>query len=186
MKSLRSLISCNGRKAIITGSSGHLGKVISRTLADMGYNLILVDMKQETLDQLSYDLENQYNIESFKICCDLESQEERNKLIKKVSQEHPIIDCLINNAAFVGTNNLDGWNVPFKEQSLESWKRSFEVNLTAPFHLSQKISNLMQGASNPNIINVGSIYGHCSPDWSLYEETEIHNIAAYCLDLLKI
>ncbi len=179
MKSLRSLISCNGRKAIITGSSGHLGKVISRTLADMGYNLILVDMKQETLDQLSYDLENQYNIESFKICCDLESQEERNKLIKKVSQEHPIIDCLINNAAFVGTNNLDGWNVPFKEQSLESWKRSFEVNLTAPFHLSQKISNLMQGASNPNIINVGSIYGHCSPDWSLYEETEIHNIAAY-------
>ena len=53
MKSLRSLISCNGRKAIVTGASGHLGKVISRTLADMGYNLILVDMKEEPLDQLS-------------------------------------------------------------------------------------------------------------------------------------
>ena len=37
----------------------------------------------------------------------------------------------------------------------------------------------MINSKNPNIINVGSIYGHYAPDWNLYEGSEINNIAAY-------
>ena len=47
------------------------------------------------------------------------------------------IDIIVNCAAFVGTSGLEGWAVPFEQQSDATWRRALEVNLTAPFVLIQ-------------------------------------------------
>ena len=179
MNTINSLISCHNRKVIITGAAGNLGKEISKVLAGVGYDLILVDLNSETLKALSLEIKNIFNVEVKYICCDLENEEARCELINQIKKDFTQINCLINNAAFVGTSNLEGWNEPFEKQTINSWRRAFEVNLTAPFHLIQEISKLMNDAKNPTIINVGSIYGHYAPDWNLYEDTGINNIAAY-------
>lgn len=89
------------------------------------------------------------------------------------------LDILINNAAFVGTTGLQGWGVPFAEQSVETWRRALEVNLTAAFHLCQGVMPLLQTSGRGSIINMGSIYGEYGPDWSLYKGTAMSNPAAY-------
>ena len=179
MRDLKSLLSCDDRFAIVTGATGNLGTVISKTLAEIGFNLILVDIKLEQLIKLQNEIRKKYNIKVFNFDCNLEKEEEREVFINKIQKDFYQINCLINNAAFVGNTNIEGWNVPFEKQSLGSWRRAFEVNLTAPFHLIQGIVPNMNNSKNPSIINVGSIYGHYSPDWNLYEGTEINNIAAY-------
>ena len=179
MNQFPSLISCIGRNLILTGATGFLGQTITKLLAEIGYNLIIVDLDTEKLSKLKNDLIKSYDIKVDAITCNLEIEEDRNNLIKIIKDNYSQINCLINNAAFVGTRDIQGWNTSFENQSLDSWRRAFEVNLTAPFHLIQGIIPNMYDSINPSIINVGSIYGHYAPDWKLYYGTEINNIAAY-------
>jgi NAD(P)-dependent dehydrogenase (short-subunit alcohol dehydrogenase family) len=86
---------------------------------------------------------------------------------------------LINNAAFVGATDLEGWNVPFEEQSIKTWRRAIEVNLTAVFGICQGLMPLLKKSDGASIINIGSIYGLYGPDLSLYQETSMNNPAAY-------
>ena len=44
MTSLNTLMSLNGRRAIVTGANGNLGRVIVSTLAELGADVILVDL----------------------------------------------------------------------------------------------------------------------------------------------
>ena len=163
---------------LITGAAGNLGATISHCLARLGADLILVDHPNANFATIS-DIESEFQVNSKLIQCDLSSAESRDELLLQVHQEFDGLSCLINNAAYVGTNQLDGWAVPFEDQSLEAWNLALEVNLTAPFHLSQSLSPLLSKSSNSSILNVSSIYGLLGPDWSLYEGTSMSNPAAY-------
>jgi NAD(P)-dependent dehydrogenase (short-subunit alcohol dehydrogenase family) len=79
----------------------------------------------------------------------------------------------------VGESNLHGWVTNFEDQSVETWRRAFEVNLTSVFHITQGLSYKLKRSKSASIINVSSIYGINGPDYSLYEETEMGNPAAY-------
>lgn len=86
---------------------------------------------------------------------------------------------MLNNAAFVGTSGLTGWAEPFENQTVETWRRALEVNLTSVFHLSQLFTPALRRAEGSAIINIASIYGEHGPDWSLYDDTAMSNPAAY-------
>ena len=170
--------SLKGKRIIITGAAGNLGSTFAYSLSKIGANLILIDKSKEALQSLNHDLSkaSESEIEIFK--CNLELEKERVAVYKKINRKFNDLDCLINNAAFVGNSNLDGWSVPFEKQSISSWRRALEVNLTAPFHLSQLFASMLK-KNNGNIINITSIYGDFAPDWSLYEGTSLGNPAAY-------
>ncbi len=171
-------MSLSGRTAVITGAAGMLGKVFADALAQLGADLWLVDLNEKSLLDISHEIETNYNNKVSIHACDLELEQSRIDLADKVlASGH--ISILINNAAFVGTTGLAGWNVNFKEQSIETWRRAFEVNLTAAFHLSQLFAESLKNAHGGNIINVASIYGQWGPDWSLYEGLDMSNPAAY-------
>tara|TARA_E500000331_G_scaffold358610_1_gene427474 strand:- start:8221 stop:9024 length:804 start_codon:yes stop_codon:yes gene_type:complete len=179
MTSVKSLQDMNGRRTIITGATGGIGIEMADTLAELGSDLILIDKSSTELDKLTEDVSNKWkvNIDSFE--CDLEDEENRIQLVSKIKQKKLGINCLINNAAFVGEGNLSGWAVPFQEQSIKTWRRALEVNLTAAFHLCQLLTPTLQNNVGGNIINITSIYGEYGPDWSLYEGTLMGNPAAY-------
>jgi NAD(P)-dependent dehydrogenase (short-subunit alcohol dehydrogenase family) len=89
------------------------------------------------------------------------------------------LDILVNNAAFVGTSRLEGWTVPFLEQLPATWRSALDINLTAPFILTQSCVPLLRDSGHGSIINVGSIYGMVGPNLSLYRDTDMGNPAAY-------
>ncbi|PJC70354.1 MAG: short-chain dehydrogenase, partial [Zetaproteobacteria bacterium CG_4_8_14_3_um_filter_59_5] len=106
-------------------------------------------------------------------------QEQRNELVRQLKDDGEGLNILINNAAFVGTSGLQGWSVPFEEQSVETWRRALEVNLTAVFDLCQGLAPMLRRSEGASIINIASIYGQYGPDWGLYEGTGMSNPAAY-------
>lgn len=172
-------IDMSKKNIVITGATGKLGQSISTTLGDLGANLILIDKSKLKLKKTKALL-NKLNIKNvYTISCDFEIEKNRISMIKELHRNFKFVNCLINNAAFTGDSNIPGWNTSFIKQSLVSWRRCFEVNLTSVFHLSRDLYGLLIKAENPNIINISSIYGELGPDWSLYKNTKMANPAAY-------
>ena len=168
----------SGKVVLITGAFGHIGKVLASGFAENGCSLVLLD-KDSVFDEKFYQkLKNVSTSIQFHPI-DLESKENRKSVIRRIISENRCIDVLINNAAFVGTSDLEGWTVPFEQQSIETWSRALEVNLTAPFELIQGLIAPLRKSEGASIINVASIYGVIAPDLSIYEGTKMGNPAAY-------
>jgi NAD(P)-dependent dehydrogenase (short-subunit alcohol dehydrogenase family) len=176
---IKELSDLKGRCALITGATGGLGKVMAETLAELGADLILVDRPGADFDSLSANLIKCWGVKVEQRFCDLEQQEQRTELMAWLKSSGQGLNILINNAAFVGTSELQGWAVPFEQQTVETWRRALEVNLTAIFDLCQGLMPQLKVAEGASIINIASIYGMYGPDWSLYGGTGMSNPAAY-------
>jgi len=179
MSTIKEQISLKGRTVLITGATGNLGKVISHSLAELGADLLLVDRPESNFTDLSQDLVSNWGIKTEYFFCDLEISKQRDELISKVTSTKPMLNCIINNAAFVGTSDLKGWVVPFEDQTVNTFNRVIELNLTAAFDLCKGFAPLLKKSIGANIINISSIYGVHAPDWNLYKNTSMGNPAAY-------
>jgi len=179
MTTLKELMDLRGRRALITGAAGGLGRVMADTLAELGADLVLVDRPGCDFGPLETDLRGKWTVATQALACDLEDEDQRTAMIDSIKGDGRGLNILINNAAFVGASNLQGWVAPLEEQTLETWRRAMEVNLTAVFHLCQAFVPELRMAQGANIINIASIYGAYGPDWRLYEGTAMGNPAAY-------
>ena len=179
MTTIKRLSNLRGRRALITGSAGGLGKVMADTLAELGADLVLVDRSGATFESLSANLTERWGVKVEYRYCDLELQDQRDELLAWLKSSGQGLNILINNAAFVGTSDLQGWSVPFEDQTVDTWRRALEVNITAVFDLCKGLTPLLKAAEGANIINIASIYGMYGPDWMTYEGTNMGNPAAY-------
>ena len=163
---------------VVTGGNGHLGSSFVRTLRNLNANVLIVDKQETARDDIASDSASlKSEISYYK--CDLEIEEERTSLATFISSSFGRVDSLVNNAAFVGDSSLSGWSVPFEEQSLNSWRKALEVNVTAPFHLSQLLAPLLSESDVGTIVNISSIYAQYGPDMSMYKGTDMSNPLAY-------
>lgn len=170
-----------GRRVLITGGTGQLGRVIADTLAQLGASIVILDRPGSAFAALEKHLSDTWKVRCVSLPCNLEIEQERLLAIDILKSDGKELNCLINNAAFVGSSDLKGWNTVFAKQSLATWRRALEVNLTAPFHLAQGLSGILYKSKGANIINISSIYGKFGPDRELYKNTALNNPAAYAV-----
>jgi NAD(P)-dependent dehydrogenase (short-subunit alcohol dehydrogenase family) len=179
MVTLANLSNLSGRRALITGAAGGLGRVMSETLSELGANLVLVDIDPVKMNELRNKLIDQWRVEVECFICDLEQEEQRFDLMNRITSDVKNLNILINNAAFIGDSKIEGWALSLEKQSINTWRRALELNLTSIFDLCKGLSPIMKCSQGGSIINIASIYGLHGPDWSLYEGTEMGNPAAY-------
>jgi len=179
MTAISQLMNLKGRRVILTGAAGGLGKVMADALTELGADILLVDRQEPALRALAEDLTGRWGAKVQWRVCDLEQQTERTDLMAWVASTGEGLNVLINNAAFVGTSELQGWAVPFEEQTIETWRRAMEVNLAAVFDLCRGLTPMLKTAKGASIVNIASIYGVYGPDWRLYEGANMGNPAAY-------
>ena len=179
MTTIAKLMNLKGRRALITGGAGHIGRAMAETLAELGADLILVDRPDIGYGTLVETLEQEWQVKVQTIECDLALQEERSQLIQSVVQQEGGLDILINNAAYSAPPGIQGWVTDFEHQSVEVWRQALEVNLTAAFDLCRGLSTKLTQSKRGNIVNLSSIYGAYGPDYGLYEGTAMGNPAAY-------
>jgi NAD(P)-dependent dehydrogenase (short-subunit alcohol dehydrogenase family) len=177
MKKLNELISLEGRVALITGGCGHLGQTFAATFMELGADVVLLDIQKEK--SVVESLRKEYSTNVISISCDMEQEDEIRKSVASALETFNRLDIVVNNAAFVGTLDLEGWVTSFEKQSPETWRRALEVNLTAPFVLVKSCLEALRSSGNGSIINIGSTYGVGGVDMSLYEGTSMGNPAAY-------
>lgn len=178
MRDLKTLMNMTGRRALITGGAGHLGRTMADSLAELGAEVLLVDVAGASTQAVADEIAERRGTTVTALDCDLEDADARTALVARVAPGG--LSVLVNNAAFVGTSGLTGWAEPFEGQSVATWRRALEVNLTAGFHLCQLFAPVLKDSPSGSIINIASIYGQWGPDYALYEGTAMANPAAYC------
>lgn len=179
MKHLSELMNLEGRVALVTGGAGHIGSAMSEALAELGAMVVVLDALRVACEAEADRIQRQYKVETQPLVIDLSSEKEVRGAPESVLNRFGRLDILVNCAALANTSNLQGWTGPFKEQAADTWRLALEVNLTAPFILSQVFADALAESGHGSIINVGSIYGLAGPDMRLYDGTTMGNAAAY-------
>jgi NAD(P)-dependent dehydrogenase (short-subunit alcohol dehydrogenase family) len=173
------IFSLADKRVLVTGASGHVGSALVRWLVADGAFVYLLDHDLDQLHGVKDSVAGTGPHEPTVFAVDLESSEVRESFATELVGLIPHLDGVVHNAAFVGTSAGDGWASEFEKQTLEPWARSLEVNLTAPFHITQLLMPLLRKSASPSIVSIGSIYGLLGPDWGLYEGLDMGNPAGY-------
>ena len=72
MTTIKELSNLKGHRALVTGATGGLGKVMADTLAELGADLVLVDRAGSDFDNLSANLTERWDVKVEHQVCDLE------------------------------------------------------------------------------------------------------------------
>ena len=79
MKSIQEMMNLEGKRALITGANGYIGRQIAITIAELGGDLVLVDMPGTSYDELLEVIKKSFNVDIDCINCDLEDElQEKN------------------------------------------------------------------------------------------------------------
>jgi NAD(P)-dependent dehydrogenase (short-subunit alcohol dehydrogenase family) len=168
-----------GRVAVITGGAGHIGSSMAEALAELGCSVVIVDLDASHCAPARERIAQQFDVRVEAHIANLEDEDEARGIAAFVESEFGRLDILIHSAGLVGTTPLPGWVTPFDEQRADTWRRAIEVNLTAPFVVTQACSAMLRASGHGTIINVASIYGLVGPDWRLYQDAAMGSPAAY-------
>ena len=144
--------SLKDKVALITGASRGIGESIAETLAANGAHCILASRKIEALEGVVDKIKaNGGSAEA--IACNMGYLEQINALMDSVKEKHGKLDILVNNAAanpyFGDMLNAEEW----------AWDKINDVNLKAPFFLTQAAAKMMKESGGGAVVNVSSING---------------------------
>ena len=143
----------SNRICLITGSSRGIGLGIARVFAENGAIVVLhgrdEDSLRESLAEMSEPKQHNY------ICADLNTAEGAGVLAAKFLRLHERLDVLIHSAGILGPPE-----VPLAEYPEESWKDVLQLNLTAPFLVTQALLPGLRKGDHPSVIFVSSGLGY--------------------------
>lgn len=134
--------------ALITGSSGLIGRELCREFISQGFHVYGVDLKSQ---------EKEENFTP--IICDISKEEEVAEVFKDIKT----LQVLINNGA-----KSDPYNKPIHELELSQWNEVLGTNLTSVFLMSKYAIPLLE-KSQGTIINISSTrHKMCEPHNEIY------------------
>ncbi|MCG3204411.1 MAG: 4-formylbenzenesulfonate dehydrogenase TsaC1/TsaC2 [Elusimicrobia bacterium] len=179
MKNLKELMNLTGRRALVTGGAGHIGRAVSEGLVELGGRVAILDQNLDAAKKTVDGLNISRKEAALAFQCDLKDESSTRGAAKKIVQEMGGLEILIHCAAFVGETKLEGWSRPFPEQTVGAWDAALRVNLTAALVLAQECQVPLAQSGHGSIILFSSIYGMVGPDFRIYEGTPMHNPAGY-------
>ncbi len=150
--SIKKLFDLSGKTALITGGSRGLGLQMAEALGEMGARVAITARKAAELEEASAHLSG-LGIESLTVVNDLQQTDTVKPMVEDVLKAFGQIDILINNAGAA-------WGSPAEDHPLDAWHKVINLNLTAPFLVSQTVGKLsMIPRKYGKIINIASIAG---------------------------
>jgi NAD(P)-dependent dehydrogenase (short-subunit alcohol dehydrogenase family) len=139
-------MSFGNRTVIVTGAAGNLGGAVARVFADLGANLVLVDLKREGLER-AFGSENDQR--SF-APANLLEMTAATGVAQAALARFGRIDVLCNIAG--------GFRMGEKvhETSDENWNFLFDINTRTLLHAVRAVVPHMVAAGGGKIVNIGA------------------------------
>ena len=134
--------------AIVTGGSSGLGESLSKALAAAGARVAVVARRRERLASLATV------IDGLAISCDLTDPDQPGRVVQEVAETLGPPEILVNVAGNIFSNDKA------EDEPLDAVLKTLQLNLVAPFRLSQEVFQHMTAVGRGSIVNISSISGH--------------------------
>ncbi len=150
MTRIKNQFNLEGKIAIITGSSKGIGKAIAHGLAENGATVVISSRDQSACDTVVSEFQAD-GLKAIGIACHIGKEEQRANLVSQTITKLGGVDILVNNAAI---NPVFG---PIEDADEAIFDKIMDVNVKAPWMLSNKVMLSMKERGGGSIINLASV-----------------------------
>ncbi|MCX6426075.1 MAG: SDR family oxidoreductase [Actinobacteria bacterium] len=141
-----------GKIAVVTGANRGIGHAIALALAEAGADIVGTSRQMSDDESIAKEV-RALGQKFFPFACDMKNRAESMALAKKVLTEVGQVDILVNNAGTIRRENI-------ADYSLADWDEVVEVNLTAPFILTQEFGKPMLERGAGKVIFISSLLSY--------------------------
>ncbi|OUL18461.1 SDR family oxidoreductase [Nostoc sp. 106C] len=138
------------KTALITGASSGIGYQLAYIFARNRYNLVLVDKKEEKLNEMADEFPQKFDIFVKIFAKDLSIPTSPEEIFRDLQKASIKVDVLVNNAGF-GTYGV------FAETDLTTELNMLQVNIVSLTHLTKLFLKDMVEQGYGKILNVASV-----------------------------
>lgn len=154
--------------ALVTGATRGIGTETVRQLAEAGVRTLLAGRRLETAQAVATALaDSGLPVEAIQL--DVTDSASIAAAVKEVQARHGRLDILVNNAGIM----IDALDKAPSEQSLQTWRTTFDTNVFAVVEVTQAFLPLLKASSAGRIVNVSSALGsltlHADPTSFIYD-----------------
>jgi NAD(P)-dependent dehydrogenase (short-subunit alcohol dehydrogenase family) len=143
------------KAAVITGGDSGIGRAVAIAYAREGADLLISYLNEEEDAQETRRLVEEAGRRCVLVPGDIADPAHCRAIVARAVAEFGRVDILVNNAAFQMTRNS------LEETPDEEWDRTFQVNITAMFHLCKAALPHMKAGSA--IVNTSSVNSDKAP-----------------------
>lgn len=137
-----------GKKALITGSGGGIGKSIALLLADMGADIVINDVSVENAQKTAGQIISKGR-KAIVSGANVANGTEVKEMFESIGASFGRLDILVNNAGIT----RDGLLLAMEENQ---WDQVMDVNLKGVFLCCKSAAKMMSGQQYGKIINISS------------------------------
>lgn len=136
----------SGKYVLITGAARRVGRGLALSAARAGAGIMLHYRSSESQALAVQEEIQLLGGKAHIFQADLNDPQQTGELVSRAAHIHPIY-ALINNASIFEALDWDG-------TTYEAWQRHIQVNLTAPFQLSQAFARQVPAGESGRIVNL--------------------------------
>jgi NAD(P)-dependent dehydrogenase (short-subunit alcohol dehydrogenase family) len=165
-----------GRVAIVTGGAGLLGQSHAEVLAELGANVVLLDIDDRRVGDVARSIAGQFGAEVLGVETDITDANAIDAAKTLVLNRHGRVDILINNAANnpkVEDTGATHWS-RLETLPLSIWEADIAVGLTGAFLCARAFGQEMARRGKGVILNIASDLSLIAPDQRIYRS---HGVA---------
>jgi NAD(P)-dependent dehydrogenase (short-subunit alcohol dehydrogenase family) len=147
------LFSLKGRVALVTGGSRGIGRMIAEGFLGQGARVYISARKAAACEQAAKEMSALGTC--IALPADVSTADGVRALADAYAQHESTLDILVNNAGAA-------WGAPFDEFPESGWDKVVDLNLKAPFFLTQALAPLLRKAATDHlakVIHIASIDG---------------------------
>ena len=148
----------SGKKALVTGGAGGIGKACAIGMAKAGADVAIIDIKNEMGEETVAEIKAISRRAKF-IYCDVTEIKQIEDMVKQVVNEFGRLDIAFNNAGIGGGMGGAGRKASIEEESLDIWEKIIEINLNSVFYCCREEAKYMIPQKYGKIINTASMSG---------------------------
>ena len=141
-------MSQTSKTVIVTGASGGLGRAISRSFVEQGYNVVLSGTNAAKLAETEAEIAAPERTAT--VAADVSEAADRREIVERAIDRFGRIDVLINNAGVFEPR-------PFLEVDEAYLDRFLDINLKGTFFLTQQVIPHLRAVGGGSVVNVGTV-----------------------------
>ena len=139
-----------GKKVLITGAAGGIGRALAMRFAQEQADLYLTDIDNNRLQEVISAV-HAHGIAAWGACCDLTQSAEITLLNQQILNEWNGVDVLVNNAGVC-------YYGPTLQMTDQQWNWLLAINLHAPAQFVRELLPTLLSRPEAHILNVCSLY----------------------------